>query len=342
MPHAPIVTTVVGSHPLPGWLEFCGQHPEAFGPRDREEMLDDAVTVAVMDQVRAGVDVVSDGEPARAQFNLSFYGFLEGVELRPQPPRRLGPPGHDQRPVHALVGELAAPRGLGVVGEFERLRRLAPPGTRLRMSVPGPYTLAGRLAPSSRYHDRHAVTEALVPIVRRELEALVEAGCEVVAVDEPSMSCYADREDQDWLVATFNHTIEPVAGRCRLGVHLCFGNYQGRAVARRRYAAMFPRFLDLAVDELHLEMAGREQAELELLAEVARVKDVGVGVIDVKNYYVETPDDVEARIRACLRHVPPERLSVSPDCGLSQMARWAAIAKLRSLVVGADRVRATL
>jgi 5-methyltetrahydropteroyltriglutamate--homocysteine methyltransferase len=105
---------------------------------------------------------------------------------------------------------------------------------------------------------------------------------------------------------------------------------------------MFPAFLGLAADELHLEMASREFAELELIGEIGRETDVGVGVIDVKSYYVETPDDVEARIRRCLGHVAPERLSVSPDCGLSQTARWAASRKLGALVEGARRVRETL
>jgi 5-methyltetrahydropteroyltriglutamate--homocysteine methyltransferase len=208
--------------------------------------------------------------------------------------------------------------------------------------VPGAYTLAGRLVPNEQYADRHAVTEALVPIVRTELERVVEEGCEIVTVDEPSMSCYADREDRGWLVEMFNRSVETVAGRCSLGTHLCFGNYKARAVAKRRYAPMFPDFLALAVDEIHLEMASREFAELELIAEIGAVKEVAVGVIDVKSSYLETPEDVEERIRACLEHVPPERLAVAPDCGLSQTARWAAKAKLEALVEGARRVRASL
>jgi 5-methyltetrahydropteroyltriglutamate--homocysteine methyltransferase len=105
---------------------------------------------------------------------------------------------------------------------------------------------------------------------------------------------------------------------------------------------MFPAFLELAADELHVEMASREFAELELIEEIGAVKDVAVGVVDVKSYYVETPDDVADRIRACLHHVPPDRLAVAPDCGLSQTARWAAFAKLRNLVEGARSVRDSL
>jgi 5-methyltetrahydropteroyltriglutamate--homocysteine methyltransferase len=342
VPHEPIRTTVIGSYPFPGWLELAGDHLGELGPEDREEAIRDAVWAAIGDQLRAGLDVITDGEQTRFDFNLSFYAFLEGLELDDEPRRKFGPPAHDQRGRHKIIGELEAPGGLGVVAEWERLRSLAPEGVRLKASVPGPYTLAGRIEPSGDYPDRWAVTEALLPIVRAELEALMAAGCDTVTVDEPSMSCYAHREDPERLVDVFNRTVESIAGRAYVGTHLCFGNYKGRAVGRRRYAPMFPAFLDLAADELHLEMASREFAELERIGEIGERHDVGVGVIDVKSYYIETPADVEERIRACLEYVAPERLSVSPDCGLSQTARWAAREKLANMVVGARTVRESL
>ena len=342
MPHEPIRTSVVGSYPFPGWLELLAEHADEVGPDDREEAIRDAVTAAIADQVRAGIDVITDGEQTRFDFNLSFYAFLDGLELERVPRRRLGPPAHDQRGLHRIVGEVRAPRGLGVVEEFERLRELAPADARLKASVPGPYTLAGRIERSGDYPDRYAVTEALVPIVRDELTRLVGAGCENVTVDEPSMSCYAWREDVARLVDIFNRTVDPVVGKTYLGTHLCFGNFKARAAAPRRYAPMFPAFLGLAADELHLEMASREFAELELIEEIGLVKDVGVGTADVKSSYVESPADVAARIDACLRFVAPERLSVSPDCGLSQTARWVARGKLAALVEGARRVRDSL
>jgi 5-methyltetrahydropteroyltriglutamate--homocysteine methyltransferase len=341
MPHEPIRTTVVGSYPFPGWLELFAAHAGEVGHDDREEAVRDAVTAAVADQVRAGLDVITDGEQARFDFNLSFYALLDGLEPEAER-RRLGPPAHDQRPRYRIVGELRAPRGLGAVAEFERLRELAPAGPALKASVPGPYTLAGRIEPSAEYPDRYAVTEALVPIVRDELVRLVDAGCAILTVDEPSMSCYAWKEDVDRLVEIFNRTVEPIVGKTYLGTHLCFGNFKARAVAPRRYAPMFPAFLQLAVDELHLEMASREFAELDLIEEIGRAKDVGVGVLDVKSSYVESAEDVGERILAGLRFVAPERLSVSPDCGLSQTARWIARGKLTSLVEGARRVRDSL
>src|SRR4051812_38922191 len=344
MPHEPVRTTVIGSYPFPGWLELVADHIDEFGPDDLEEATRDAVSAAIGDQVRAGLDVITDGEQTRFDFNLSFYAFLSGLELQRESPRRFGPPAHDQRGRHRIVGALGAARGLGVVEEYRRLAELAPPGgPLLKASIPGPYTLAGRIEPGGGYADRWAVGGAPLPPVRDELVRLVEAGCEIVTVDEPSMSCYAWREDVDRLVDLFNRTVQPVVGRAYLGTHLCFGNFKARAVAPRRYAPMFPAFLALAVDELHLEMASRELAELEVIGAVAEAgKDVGVGVIDVKSSYVESPDDVEERIRRCLDFVPAERLSVSPDCGLSQTARWAATRKLANMVAGARRVRESL
>ncbi len=338
----PLRTTVVGSYPFPAWLEYASQHLDAFGEDDKAELLDDAVAVAVKDQVDAGLDVISDGEQTRLDFNLSFYGFLSGLAPEPPSRRRFGPPGHDQRGRHEVVGELAAPRGLGTVDDFQRLVRVAPAGVTLKASVPGPYTLSGRLAPNQQYPDRWALATALVPIVRDELVALAAAGCREICVDEPSMSCYAHRDDVRRFVTLFNDTVGAVRGHARLSTHLCFGNYKGRAVAPRSYGPLFPAFLDVHVDELHLEMASREFAELEVIGPIAARMDVAVGIIDVKNYYVETPDDVVTRVKLCLEHVPAERLSLAPDCGLSQTARWAARRKLTNMVQGVQRVRQEL
>jgi 5-methyltetrahydropteroyltriglutamate--homocysteine methyltransferase len=342
MKQRPLRTTVIGSYPFPSWLEFASQHLEEFGEAEIREMQDDAVIAAVHDQVEAGLDVITDGEQTRFDFNLSFYGFLEGIEQQAPVLRRFGPPGHDQRGKHRVTGEIRAPRGLGAVEEYERLRRLAPRGVTLKASVPGPYTLSGRLVPDAQYPDRYALTEALLPIVRAELEALAEAGCEEITIDEPSMSCYAHREDPRRFVDIFNRTVEPLGGRCRISTHLCFGNFKGRAVGLRRYAPMFPAFLDFHVDEIHFEMASREFAEIELIADVAKVKDVAVGIVDVKSYYVEPPEEIAGRVRLCLKHAAADRLSFAPDCGLSQTARWASKSKLKNMVEGVKMVRGEL
>jgi 5-methyltetrahydropteroyltriglutamate--homocysteine methyltransferase len=341
--HRPLLTTVIGSYPFPGWLEFASAHLEEFGEADIEEMRTDAVIAAVHDQLNAGLDVITDGEQSRYDFNLSFYGRLEGIRATPFSPRRFGPPAHDQRGKYPVTGTIVSRHGLGAVAEFKLLQKIAPAGPILKASVPGPYTLSGRIEPGGAYPSRWEVTDALIPIVRAELEQLVEAGCQEITLDEPSMSCYGYREDPRRFAKIFAETVKPIVGRCRLSTHLCFGNYKGRAVAPRRYAPLFPAFFELPVDEIHLEMASREFVEIELIREIAkRGIDVAVGIIDVKNYYVETPTDVAERVRLCLKYAPAERLSFAPDCGLSQSARWAARQKLINMVQGVAIVRQEL
>jgi 5-methyltetrahydropteroyltriglutamate--homocysteine methyltransferase len=347
MKTCPLRTSVIGSYPFPGWLEFATQHLDQFGAADRAEVQDDAVITAMHDQLAAGLDVVTDGEQTRLDFNLSFYGYIEGIELESSSPRRFGPPAHDQRGRHQVTSDLRAPRGLGVVEEFKRLQRLFNATSRstpvtLKASVPGPYTMSGRLSPNRQYADRWALTEALLPIVRKELDDLAVAGCAEISVDEPSMSCYAYREDTRRFVDIFNRTVEPVVGRTRVCTHLCFGNYKARAVGLRRVAPMFPAFLDFKCDEMHVEMASREFAEIELIAQIAKRMDAAVGIVDVKSYYIETPNDIADRVRLCLQHAPPDRLVFAPDCGLSQTARWAAKQKLANMVAGVRLVKKEL
>lgn len=338
----PIRTTVIGSYPFPGWLEFAAKNLSEFGNADKEEMIEDAVIAAIHDQVTAGLDVITDGEQTRLDFNLSFYGYLKGIRENTDELRKWGPAAHDQRGKNSIVDTITAPAGLGVVKEYKRLEKLAPAGPVLKASVPGPYTLSGRLMPNDQYKDRFAVTEALLPIVKKELEDLVAAGCREITVDEPSMSCYAYKEDTKKFVDIFNRTVASIHGKCRLSTHLCFGNFKGRPVGFRSLAPMLPDFLDLNVDEVHVEMANREFSEIGLLETFAEKMDVAVGIVDVKNYYIETVDDVVERIRRCMKYVPAEKLAVAPDCGLSQTARWASRQKLVNMVKGARKVRESL
>lgn len=343
MQPTPIKTTVVGSYPFPGWLEFSSMNLEKFGAADIEEMIEDAVVAAINDQTTAGLDVITDGEQTRLDFNLSFYGFIKGLQPNHEETRKFGPPAHDQRGKHSIIAPLTAPKGLGAVAEFKRLKRLAPDNYILKASVPGPYTLSGRMIPDGKiYKDRFEITEGLLPIVKAELEALVAAGCSEITIDEPSMSCYAYKEDTKRFVDIFNRTVESIVGKTRVSTHLCFGNFKGRPVGYRKLKPMLPDFLDMNVDEIHIEMANREFDEIELLAEFAQKMDVAVGIIDVKNYYCETVEDVVERIERCLKYVPAEKLAVAPDCGLSQTARWASRKKLKAMCDGAKEVRQKL
>jgi 5-methyltetrahydropteroyltriglutamate--homocysteine methyltransferase len=341
MSHEPLLTSVVGSHAHPGWFAhgIAAAAAGAFGPADLAELLADGVDLAIRDQERAGIDVISDGEMRRAGFfTAEFYRHLTGVRALPAE-RRLGVGAHDGLHRYAVVEPIAAPGGLGVVDEYTAARaRTARP---LKVTLPGPYTLSGRLTygPGEVYSTRVAAAEAFVPIVAAELRGLVAAGADIIQIDEPSPAIHPEAPAD--FVGLFNAAIEPAVGRARLGVHLCFGNFLGRPLAPRSYRPILDAMLGFAVDELVLEFANREMSEVGLLREITDAgKDVAAGVIDVKNSHVETPDEVTARIEAVLASgVPPERLTLVPDCGFSQTARHLATAKLAALVAGRDLVR---
>jgi 5-methyltetrahydropteroyltriglutamate--homocysteine methyltransferase len=209
--------------------------------------------------------------------------------------------------------------------------------------LPGPFTLSGRLltGPAEIYPERLAAAEAFVPILRDELTALVEAGAGFIQIDEPSPAIHPDAPAD--FSGLFNAAVEPIRDRVRLGAHLCFGNFLGRPLAKRTYRPVLEAMLRFQVDELVLEFANRELAEIDLIAEIASAgRDVGVGVIDVKNSYLETADDVAQRVTDILETgVPAERLILIPDCGFSQTVRSLARGKLRSLVEGRDLVLGT-
>jgi 5-methyltetrahydropteroyltriglutamate--homocysteine methyltransferase len=336
-----LLTSVVGSHAHPGWFVagIAAAERGEFGPADLAEMLDDAVDLAIRDQEEAGIDVISDGEMRRAGFfTAEFYRHLTGVRALPSD-RRLGAGGHDQQHRFEVLARIAAPGGLGVTAEFAAARaRTSRP---LKMTLPGPYTLSGRLrtGPGEIYETRVAAAEAFVEILQAELRGLVDAGATIIQIDEPSPAIHPDAPAD--FAALFNASIEPIRGRVRLGAHLCFGNFLGRPLAARSYRPILDAMLGFHVDELVLEFANREMAEVDLLREITDAgRDVAAGIIDVKNYHLESVDEVAARIDAILATgVPPGQLTLVPDCGFSQTARWATTAKLRGLVAGRDLVR---
>lgn len=334
-----IPTTVIGSWSFPGWYEAfiadVAAHPERFGSVDREEALRDAVLVAVDDQLRVGLDRITDGEMRRVDFNLGFYDFLDRLHPLPRA-RQWGPAAHDQRSKYLCVAPLQAPRGLGLPEEYQRLRDLT--DTPIKMPVPGPFTLAGCIAGGDVYADRDAVTEALIPIVNSELKACVAVGIDFLQLDEPSFACHPD--DPEAFLDVIARTVEGVDAY--ISIHMCFGNYRARAVGWRSYAPLFPHVGRLKVDQLAMEFASREMAEVERLGELPETLDVAVGLVDVKNTWIEPPELVADRLRQVLRFVAPERVSVTPDCGFSQTARHVAVSKAKAMVEGVRIVRQEL
>ena len=336
-------TSVIGSYALPGWLWTAVEAIRAgkYGQTDARETFDDAVQLAVRDQERAGVDVITDGEMRRWMFVQGFYSHFTGLEELP-PLRTQGVYGYDSPPRYRLVERITAPEGLGIVAELAFLRRHTERA--IKMTCPGPLTLTIHMqarAGDAYNGDRLALAYDVAGIVNRELLALADAGATVIQLDEPSYSIVPG-ETADW-VKLYNTAVAGVRERgVRLGLHVCFGNLSSRPRGKRRYGWMFPALLDAECDELVLEFANRELVELDVLGEIAQTRDVAAGLVDVKSFYVETPDDVAERIRLALEHVPPERLTIVPDCGFFQLPRWLAFQKLQRMVEGTLRVRRDL
>jgi len=334
-----IPATVIGSWSFPGWYEKfiadVARSPDLFGTYDRDEAVRDAVRLAIADQVGAGLDRITDGEMQRVDFNLGFYQYIRGLEPIPQA-RRWGAPAHDQRASYRAVAPLQAPLGLGTIEEYHRLRGCTE--SPIKVPVPGPFTLAGCIDGAAIYRDREAVTAALIPIVNAELKALVSAGVDFIQLDEPSFACHPQRPE------VFLEVIErAVAGvDAYISMHMCFGNYRARAVAHRSYRPLFPHIGRAKVNQLALEFASREMAEVEVLAELPESMDVAVGLVDVKNTWVEPAELIAERLRTVLEYVDPDRVTVTPDCGFSQTARRVAVAKAAALVQGARLVRKEL
>ena len=338
-PALPLLPTMgVGSLAVPGWLSFLRRQMRdgAFGPADVDELMEDALRVAVLDQLDAGLDILSDGEVRRQRFVFGMHDRLSGLK-RLEPQRKLGVQGYDQVPQFEVTGSVEAPRGLGIVEDYLWLRQAAP-GRALKIAVPGPLTFASMIHHARRSDE--SVLDDLVRIVRREVERLLQAGCRRIQIDEPGL-------------AHPSHGLSLVAGaqmlnRCmegtsaRFGVHICFGNSAGRPVSNRSLERLMPAIDSLIANELVLEFANREMAEIEVLGQLSQKFHIAAGVVDVKSFYVETGEDVARRLTRVLHYVPIEKLSATADCGFSALPRAVAREKMRALVAGAGLVRGGL
>src|SRR5262249_28824762 len=149
---------------------------------------------------------------------------------------------------------------------------------------------------------------------------LVKAGVTFLQLDEPSFACHPDQPEQ--FLEIIARTMEGV--RAKVSLHMCFGNYRGRAVGWRSYRPLFPHLARAKVDQLALEFASGEMAEVELAREIKPPMELAAGLVDVKNTWVEPPELVAERLRTVLKYVEPQRVHVTPDCGFSQTARWVA------------------
>jgi 5-methyltetrahydropteroyltriglutamate--homocysteine methyltransferase len=331
-------TSVVGSHGLPGWVWLAREAMEAgrLGELDVRELMEDATQAALLDQERAGVDVLTTGEMMRVRFIIGFYDRITGI--RPLPAaRKLGQPLWDTNTPFEVTESISAPAGLGIVEEFKLARAMT--AKRLKATVPGPYTLLVPLKLAGGYKDKETLLADLVGIVNAECRALVEAGADFIQIDEPHSGMYAGSAPR--FEQGVNQAVEGV--EAKIAVHVCFGNLYGRPFsAVRDFRNLYPALRELRASQIVLEYANRGMDDLRLWREFPTDKELGAGVIDVKAFKAESAADVAERIRGVLKHVPAEKLWLNPDCGFWETPRWVVKQKLAALVGGTRIVRKEL
>lgn len=336
LPKLPLLPTMgIGSYASPGWFISGKKHmKEEFGSDDTEEMIDDAIRIAVADQVEAGLDVISDGEFRRQRFVFELFQHLTGLK-RVMPGRRLGIPGYDMAPRFQIDDPVTAPKGMGTVDEFVRAKRIAHDRL-VKIAIPGPLTFASFMRAGGKRPNENVI-EDLIVAVRAELEALAAAGATYVQLDEPGLPKRPFDMDPAPCIDIVNRTLKGLP--FRRSVHVCFGNNAGRPMADRRFAPLLDAMMKLDCDELALEFSNREMAEVSVLKPLTQKFDVAAGVIDVKNFLPETPERVAERIEECLEFAPVEKLRITADCGFSALPRWLARKKMQAMVEGTRIVR---
>ncbi len=337
-----ILTTVVGSYPQPAWLVDHEALLKSRVPRVRlanfwripadqlEEAQDDATRVAIRELEQAGVDIITDGEIRRESYSNRFATALEGIDL--------GRPGQVfsangiSTPVPRVVGPVRRMHPVQV-RDVEFLR--AHTDRRIKVTVPGPFTLAQQ-AQNEYYPNREHLAMDYAVCVNEEVQAMFAAGADIVQLDEPWLRQNPD-EARQYAAQVIDKALDGVTGTTAL--HLCFG-YAAVVQDKPSGYAFLTELENTRVEQISIEAA---QPKLDLaILDAFTSKTIIVGVLDLGDTRVETPEDVAARIRAALQHLPPERLIVAPDCGMKYLPRDVAYKKLRAMTLGAAMVSASL
>ncbi len=332
-------TTLVGSYPQPDWLIDRASLGKQMPPRVRamelwrvdperlEAAQDDATILAIRDQERAGLDIVSDGEQRRESYSNRFATALDGVDLdNPgKTPNRTG--GFTIVP--RVVGKIRRKHPVEV-RDVEFLR--ANTDRMIKMTVPGPFTLAQQCE-DHHYKDEAALALDYAAAVNAEIKDLFAAGADVVQLDEPWMQARPEKA-KAYGLAALARALDGVAGTT--AVHLCFG-YAQMVKQKPSGYSFLPELEHSAALQVSIE-AAQPKLDLAVLKELPS-KTIILGVIDLSDMAVETPETVAARIRAALAHVPPERIVVAPDCGMKYLPRDVAFGKMKAMVEGTRIVR---
>jgi len=335
-------TTLVGSYAQPDWLIDRNKLAGRFPPRVRaaelwrvapewlEQAQDDATLLAIRDQERAGLDIITDGEMRRESYSNRFATALDGVDID-NPGTALDRSGHPN-PVPRVVGPVRR-RHPVQVRDVEFLR--ANTDKLIKITVPGPFTMSQQ-AQDDYYKDEVALAMDYAAAVNVEIEDLFVAGADIVQVDEPYMQARAAKAKR-YGIQVLDRALQGINGTT--AVHICFG-YAAIIHERPSGYSFLPEFAGSKVQQVSIETA---QSKLDCaVLEKLPGKTILLGVLDLSDKSVETPEMVAARIRRALPHVPAERIVVAPDCGLKYLPREVAFGKMHAMSEGAAIVRKEL
>lgn len=335
-------TTLVGSYPQPDWLIDREKLGLRAPPRVRAEELwrvgaewleqaqDDATVIAIRDQETAGIDIITDGEVRRESYSNRFATALEGVDAENPAivPSRSGKPDMVPR----VIGKIRRKHSVEV-RDVKFLRSKT--DRKIKITVPGPFTMSIQ-AKDFFYNDEVAVAMAYAEAVNEEIKDLFAAGADIVQIDEPYMQARPDQA-RAYAVQAINRALEGVKGTT--AVHVCFG-YAALIKNKPAGYSFLPELEACKANQISIETA-QPIIDFEVLKQLPS-KTIVLGVINLGDESIETPQQVADRIRRVFPFVPPERLVIAPDCGMKYLPREVAFGKLCAMVEGVKIVRAEL
>ncbi|MDY7083059.1 MAG: methionine synthase [Halobacteria archaeon] len=315
-------TTVIGSHPKPKWLTQVMRLNEEgeFDDEKLEQAQDDAVRVIVDEHERAGIDILSDGEMRREEMVEYFAERIPGYEFNG--PVRVWGNNYFDKP--SVVEELGDPDPM-LVDEFEFTDRVRSQGHEVKVPITGPYTLYD-WSFNEVYDTQEEVVMRLAEIVNDEVQRLADAGAEYIQIDEPALSTRP--EDIELVIEATEKVVEGVDVE-RLIMHVCYGDY----------GAIYPRMLDIPVDQFSLEFVNTDFEQIEDFKEHEFTKEIGYGCLDVHDSEVESVDEIKQNIERGFEVFDPEQVWVNPDCGVKLLPRDVAFKKLKNMSKAAEELR---
>ena len=334
-------TTIAGSLPKPAWLAQPNQLWAPWVPEGESlaEAKRDATRLAIRDQERAGIDILSDGEQSRRHFVTGYLEHLNGIDFERLVTMRIRQ-RYDAR-VPQVVGPVTRPRP--VHSDDVRLMR-AETDHPIKYTLPGPMTIIDTLH-DAYYKDRSRLAMAFAKILNQEARELEKLGANVIQFDEPAFNVYLD-EVKGWGIEALERAADGL--KCKTAVHICYGygikaNTDWKKTLGsqwRQYEETFPVIARSKINQVSLE-CHNSKVPIELIS-LLKGKDVMVGAIDVASATVETPQEVARTIRAALKFVAPDKLYPCTNCGMVPLTRAVALGKLKALAAGAALVRKEL